>query len=63
MEQKRTGPHVLQVMTGAWSGQAVYVAAKLGIADMLMKGPRPVDDLAAEAGADATPPPDDVSSR
>ncbi|MFE9446420.1 methyltransferase [Streptomyces sp. NPDC006602] len=54
MTHERTRPQVLQVMTGAWSGQAVYVAAKLGIADMLVNGPRSVDDLAAEAGVHAT---------
>jgi hypothetical protein len=43
-------PRALTVMTGAWSAQAVYVAAKLGITDMLATGPRRVDDLAAEAG-------------
>src|SRR6185437_4700650 len=35
-----------RMITGYWSTQAVYVAAKLGIADLLVEGPRSVDDLA-----------------
>ena len=31
---------------------AIYVAAKLGIADLLSSGPKPLDDLAAATGAD-----------
>ncbi|MGP4047417.1 hypothetical protein [Streptomyces sp. 2A115] len=42
MEQKRTRPHALPVLTGAWSGQAVHVAAELGIADMpVLRGRHP----------------------
>ena len=37
---------LLQMMTGYWVSQAVYVAAKLGIADRLADGPASVDDLA-----------------
>jgi DNA-binding IclR family transcriptional regulator len=37
-------------MTGAWYGQAVYVAAKLGIVDLLTDGPRTVTDLAHQTG-------------
>lgn len=55
MSQQSGRPYVLQVMTGAWSAQAVYVAAKLGVADMLAQGPRDVQDLADEAGVDAAP--------
>lgn len=35
-----------QLITGYWHSQAVYVAAKLGIADLLSKGPRSAEDLA-----------------
>lgn len=35
-----------QMLTGYWSTQMLYVAAKLGIADLLVAGPRSVDDLA-----------------
>lgn len=38
---------------GYYSSQALYVAAKLGLADLLAGGPILVDDLAAAAGADA----------
>lgn len=37
---------LLQMMTGYWVSQAVYVAAKLGIADLLVDGPVSCDDLA-----------------
>jgi ubiquinone/menaquinone biosynthesis C-methylase UbiE len=40
-----------QLISGCWNSQCVYVAAKLGIADLLAEGPRPVDELAAKAGA------------
>lgn len=33
-------------ITGYWNTQAVYVAAKLGLADLLADGPRSSDDLA-----------------
>jgi len=38
---------------GFMLSQAVYVAAALGIADRVAVGPRPVDELARESGADA----------
>jgi hypothetical protein len=38
---------LLQMMTGYWVSQAVYVAAKLGIADLLADGPVGCDHLAA----------------
>jgi precorrin-6B methylase 2 len=37
---------------GFMLSQAVYVAAALGIADRVTEGPRPVEELAREAGAD-----------
>ena len=37
-----------QMAMGAFISQALYVAAKLGVADLLAKGPRPVEELAAE---------------
>ncbi len=36
----------LRLATGFWVSQAIYVAAKLGIADLLKEGPRSCDDLA-----------------
>jgi hypothetical protein len=37
---------LLQMMTGYWLSQAVYIAAKLGVADLLVDGPRSVEPLA-----------------
>jgi O-methyltransferase/methyltransferase family protein len=44
---------LLQMMTGYWVTQAVYVAAKLGVADLLANGPASCDDLAAATHTDA----------
>ena len=37
---------LLQMMTGYWVSQALYVAAKLGVADLLVDGPQSVEHLA-----------------
>jgi hypothetical protein len=37
---------VTRMLSGYWTSQALYVAAKLGIADLLTQGPRSADDLA-----------------
>ena len=42
---------VFQLATGYIASSALYVAAKLRVADRLADGPRPVADLAAAAGA------------
>jgi len=39
--------------TAYWVSQAIYVAAKLGIADLLKDGPQPYVTLAASTGSDA----------
>jgi hypothetical protein len=44
---------LLQMMTGYWVSQALYVAAKLGVADLLIDGPRPIEELAAATQSDA----------
>jgi len=44
---------LLQMMTGYWVTQAVYVAAKLGVADLLASGPVSINDLAATTHTDA----------
>jgi hypothetical protein len=51
-EAMGTGPSplpatLLQMMTGYWVSQALHVAAKLGIADLLADGPVDCEDLAA----------------
>ena len=38
---------MLEMMTGCWVSQALYVVAKLGIADLLVNGPQLVEHLAA----------------
>ena len=42
-----------QLVTGYWVSQALYVAAKLGVADQLKDGSRGVDELASALGAHA----------
>jgi O-methyltransferase domain/Dimerisation domain len=44
---------LLHMMTGYWVSQAIYVAAKLGIADLLIEGPASSTDLAAATDTDA----------
>lgn len=44
-------PQLLQLATAFWVSRALYVAAKLGIADLLAAGPKACDLLAREAGA------------
>jgi hypothetical protein len=53
-----TNPHapspsatLLNLIVGSWVSQAISVAAKLGIADLLEEGPRSCADLAKAAGA------------
>src|SRR6266436_2877291 len=45
-------PVLFQMATGYWLSQAVYVAAKLGLADLLKDGPRACHELAAVTGTD-----------
>jgi hypothetical protein len=42
------------MMTGYWGAQAVYIVAKLGVADLLTDGPRPVEELAAATNSHAS---------
>jgi SAM-dependent methyltransferase len=44
---------IQEIGMGYYGSQALYVAAKLGIADLLAGGPRSAADLAASVGADA----------
>ena len=44
---------MLRMMTGYWVSQSVYVAAKLGLADLLSDGPRSHQELATAARAHA----------
>ncbi|HEX3273064.1 MAG TPA: methyltransferase, partial [Ktedonobacterales bacterium] len=44
---------LLQMMTGYWVSKAIYVAAKLGVADLLADGPRTAEELATATQTDA----------
>jgi SAM-dependent methyltransferase len=46
METSSPQERMNRMLTGYWTTQALYVAAKLGIADLLTNGPRSADDLA-----------------
>jgi O-methyltransferase domain/Dimerisation domain len=46
-------PALLQMAAGYWLSQAIYVTAKLGIADLLVQGPKSAAELAATTGVDA----------
>jgi hypothetical protein len=47
-------PHaaMMDVITGAWTAQAITATADLGVADALAKGPLSIDELAAAVDAD-----------
>jgi SAM-dependent methyltransferase len=44
---------MFKMVTGYWVSQAIGVAARLGVADQLTKGPRPASEIASAVGADA----------
>jgi hypothetical protein len=44
---------VIQVIAGFWSARAVYIAAKLGLADLVQDGPKTAAELAVLTGAHA----------
>jgi SAM-dependent methyltransferase len=44
---------LLDLITGKWVAQALAVAARLGVADMLADGPKPCDELARANQVDA----------
>jgi ubiquinone/menaquinone biosynthesis C-methylase UbiE len=47
---KEPAAHLNQLICGYWHSQCVYVAAKLGIADLLVKGPQSIEVLAERTG-------------
>jgi hypothetical protein len=53
--KQRPGPQqqVLGLISGYWLSQCVRVAARLGVADALARGPRTPEALAAQVGAQA----------
>lgn len=52
-EGSPSAPVLFQMATGFWLSQAIYVAAKLGIADLLKDGPQSCLVLAASTHSDA----------
>lgn len=44
-------PTLLELLSGSWVSQSIYVAAKLGIADFLKDGPKTSEELADSVGA------------
>jgi predicted transcriptional regulator len=42
---------MIQLMTGFWLSRAIYVAAKLGIADLLQEEPKDIGELAKATGS------------
>lgn len=53
MDAKTMSPHMQldRMITGYWVSQAIYAAAKFSIADHLSDGPKSVEDLAQQSGA------------
>src|ERR1700751_6501465 len=44
---------MMEMIIATWTSQAITVAAQLGVADALANGPLPIEELAAQGGADA----------
>lgn len=44
---------LLQMICGVWVTQAIYVSAKLGIADLLKDGAKSSEELAESTGVDS----------
>jgi hypothetical protein len=53
MNEMPPGQVLFQLTSGYWISQAIYVAAKLGIADLLGDGSRACEELARDTGTDA----------
>jgi hypothetical protein len=43
----KPSPPLISMMTGYWVSQSIYVAAKLGLADLVKRGPQTAEQLAA----------------
>ena len=55
MNEPKRWQQLLQMIIGSWVSRAIYVAAKLRIADHLKDGPRAAEELAAAAGVAPRP--------
>jgi hypothetical protein len=55
MNEPKRWQQLLQLIIGSWVSRAIYVVAKLRVADHLKDGPRTAEELAAAAGAASGP--------
>ena len=55
MSEAQPAQQLIQMITGSWISRAIYVAAKLQIADLLADGPRSAEELAEDAGVAPRP--------
>jgi hypothetical protein len=55
MNEPHPSQQLVQMIRGSWVSRAIYVAAKLRIADLLADGPRSAEDLAAAVGVTPRP--------
>ncbi|MDB5312220.1 MAG: methylase RsmC [Gemmataceae bacterium] len=55
MSEPHPAQQLVRMIVGSWVSRAIYVAAKLRIADHLADGPRAAEDLAATTGVAAGP--------
>jgi hypothetical protein len=53
LDQMRLVPPVFRMATAYWASQAIYVAAKLGIADVLGEGSKSGDEIASATGTNS----------
>jgi hypothetical protein len=53
MDDEALQAQVDRMLTGYWVSQAIHVAAKLGVADLVMDGSRTADELAKATGSNA----------
>jgi hypothetical protein len=51
LSQTGAMPVVFQMATSYWTSQTIYVAAKLGVADVLSEGSKSCDEIASATGA------------
>jgi SAM-dependent methyltransferase len=54
IDENPSPPALFEMATAYWLSQAIYVAAKLGIADLLRDGPQSCVALATSTGSDAS---------
>ena len=55
MREPQPSQQLVQMIVGSWVSRAIYVAAKLQIADLLAAGPRATEELAAASGVASRP--------